>query len=178
MEEINVGQDFKVIIDFAHTPNALEQVLETLKVQSSKFKVQSGRIIVVFGCAGLRDREKRPMMGEIACRLADLVVLTAEDPRTENIDDIIDQIAEGCEGGGAVEGKTYFKVPDRQEAINFAIQKLARKGDIVVACGKGHERSMCFGQTEYPWSEHEAVKKALKERPPTREASASQRRPI
>ena len=160
MEKIEEGQDFKVIIDFAHTPNALEQVLKFLKsIKSGKSK-----LIVVFGCAGLRDSDKRPIMGEIACRLADLVVLTAEDPRTEDVNDIFDQIAGGCEGIGGVEGKAYYKIPDRQEAINFAIQKLAKKGDTVVICGKGHEKSMCFGHTEYPWSDQEAAKKALKER--------------
>jgi len=155
MEEINEGQDFKVFIDFAHTPNALEQVLKAIKSVKS-------RVIVVFGCAGLRDKEKRPKMGEIACRLADLAVLTAEDPRTEDVNEIIDQIAKGCLKAGGIEGKNFYKIPDRQEAINFAIQKLAKKGDIIVICGKGHEKSMCFGRTEYPWSEHKAVRKALK----------------
>jgi len=158
MEEINEGQDFKVIIDFAHTPNALEQVLKSIK----SIKTEKAKLIVVFGCAGLRDREKRPKMGEIASRLADLVVLTAEDPRTEDVNEIIDQIAKGCLKASGIEGKNLFKIPDRQEAINFAIQKLAKKEDIIVICGKGHEKSMCYGHTEYPWSEHEAVRKALK----------------
>jgi len=209
MEPVNEGQDFKVIIDFAHTPNALEEVLKTLRSQkparqaspackrlalsgrpgeaggskvplrprSEASKSQKSRLIVVFGAAGLRDQGKRPIMGEIACRLADLVVLTAEDPRTEDVNDIINQIAGGCEGVGArlaevgesrrgIEGKTYFKIPDRQEAINLAIQKLAKKGDTVIICGKGHEKSMCFGEVEYPWLDQEAVKKSLRERRP------------
>ena len=159
MEEINEGQDFRVIVDFAHTPNALEEVLKFLK----SVKPIKSKLIVVFGCAGLRDRQKRPKMGEIASRLADLVVLTAEDPRTEDTNDIIGQISEGCEIAGGIESKNYFKIPDRREAINFAIKKIAKKDDIVVICGKGHEKSMCFGHTEYHWSDHEAVKKVLRE---------------
>jgi len=129
----------------------------------------------------LRDRGKRPMMGEIAGRLADFSVITAEDPRTERPKDICQQIAEGCRQAGAQEKNVaidntivgssvtkkdiknvYFIIPDRQEAINFALQKLAQKDDIVVVCGKGHERSMCFGKREYPWSDQEAVRKALR----------------
>jgi len=155
MEKIDVGQDFQVIIDFAHTPNALEQVLKTLNEEKNK----KSKIIVVFGAAGLRDVTKRPIMGEIAGRLANFAVITAEDPRTENVNNICNQIAEGCK---KVKGK--FKiVADRQEAINFAV-RLAKKDDFVVVCGKGHELSMCFGTREYPWSDQEAVKKALKKR--------------
>lgn len=159
MEEIKEGQNFRVIIDFAHTPNGLEKALTTLKKQKDK-----ARLIVVFGCAGERDVQKRPMMGEIASRLADLVILTAEDPRTEDINKIIEQIARGCQKMGGIEEKTFFRVPDRQEAINFAIQKLAKKDDIVVICGKGHEKSMCFGKTEVPWSDQKAAKKGIKTR--------------
>lgn len=153
MEEIKMGQNFKVIVDFAHTPNGLEQAFRTLKTKK-------GRLIVVFGAAGLRDKGKRPIMGEVAAKYADLSVLTAEDPRTENVNEIIRQISEGCEGMGGVEGKTFFKVPDRQKAIDFAVN-LAKKDDVVVICGKGHEKSMCYGTKEYPWSDQEAVRKAL-----------------
>lgn len=158
MDEIKEGQDFKVFVDFAHTPNALKQVLSTLKKQTSG----SCRLITVFGSAGFRDREKRPMMGEVACRLADLVVLTTDDPRTEDVNQIISEIAVGCENAGGKEGKTYYRTPNRQEAINFAIQKLAKKGDIVALCGKGHERTLTIGQSECPWSEHEAARKSLR----------------
>ncbi len=157
LEKIDKGQDFSVFVDFAHTPNGLENVLETLKEKKGK-----GRLIVVFGCAGERDKTKRPIMGEIASRLADLVVLTAEDPRTENVDKIIDQIAAGCQKAGRIEGEKYFRVPDRREAIKFAVQKLAKKDDIIVICGKGHEKSMCFGKTEIPWSDQKEVRLALK----------------
>lgn len=155
MEEINEGQNFRVVVDFAHTPNALEQVLKTLKEDLKK----DLRLIVVFGAAGLRDKEKRPMMGKIAGTYGDFSIVTTEDPRMEKVEDICEQIAEGCRGVG---GK--FKVIyNRQEAIDFAI-KTAQKGDIVVICGKGHEKSMCYGTKEYPWSDQEAVRKALAER--------------
>ncbi len=159
MEAIDEGQDFQVYVDFAHTPNALEQVLKTLKAQLSPDK----KLIAVFGCAGLRDKKKRPKMGAIAAKIAGMVVLTAEDPRTEDVNQIISQMAQGCLKSGGIEGKTFYKIPDRQEAIRFAIEK-ADKNDIVVICGKGHEKSMCFGQTEYPWSDQREVKRALKER--------------
>ena len=158
MEPINEGQNFSVLIDFAHTPNALEKTLKTLKI----LKPKKSRLIAVFGCAGERDVEKRPIMGEIATKLTDFVVLTAEDPRTEDVNEIIRQISLGCEKAGGIKDKIYFWVLDRQKAIDFAIQKLAKKGDIVVICGKGHEKSMCFGKTEIPWSDQKAVRKALK----------------
>lgn len=155
MEEVKEGQNFQFFVDFAHTPNALEQILQYLSQKKKK------RLIVIFGCAGLRDRTKRPIMGEIASRFADIVILTAEDPRTEDVNKIIDQIAKGCQKAGGKERKTFFRVPDRKEAFKFAVS-LAKKDDIVVACGKGPEKSMCFGTTEYPWSEQEEVRKALK----------------
>jgi len=159
LETIDEGQDFQVYVDFAHTPNALEQMLKTLRTQLSVGK----RLIVVFGCAGLRDKKKRPKMGAIAARLAGMTILTAEDPRTEEVNEIIDQIAVGCQKNGSIEGKTFYKVPDRTEAIRFAIEK-AEKDEIVAICGKGHEKSMCFGKIEYPWSDQREAKRALKER--------------
>lgn len=155
MQAIDEGQNFKIIIDFAHTPNALKQTLETLKFLKSPRK----KLIVVFGCAGLRDKQKRPQMGEIAAQLADLIILTAEDPRTEDVNQIIKEIAAGCQKAGA----KFFRVPDRKKAIEFALKKLAQKGDTVVICGKGHEQSMCYGKKEIPWSEVEVVRQAIKQ---------------
>jgi len=111
----------------------------------------------------LRDRAKRPSMGEIAGRLADRMILTAEDPRTEDLDDIIQQIAAGCERVGRREGQEYWRVPDRTEAIMRAVD-MAQPGDVVIVTGKGHERSMCFGTVERPWSDHDAVRQALRKR--------------
>lgn len=147
----------EVIVDFAHTPNALEKALELAR------SLTKGRVIAVFGCAGLRDRAKRPLMGAVAGRLADLTVITAEDPRTESVEEIMAQIAAGCEAVGRKEGEGYLLVADRGRAIARAVE-LAGPGDLVIVCGKGHERSMCYGTTEYPWSDHAAVQEALRHR--------------
>jgi UDP-N-acetylmuramoyl-L-alanyl-D-glutamate--2,6-diaminopimelate ligase len=154
MERIDEGQDFLAIVDFAHTPNALEQALRTAR------EMARGRVIVVFGCAGLRDRQKRTLMGRIAGELADVVVLTAEDPRTESLDEIMATSAAAAQEAGKREGVDLFRVPDRGEAILRACQ-MARAGDVVIACGKGHEQSMCFGTVEYPWDDREAMRRAL-----------------
>ena len=101
-------------------------------------------------------------MSEISAELADLSILTAEDPRTESLDDILDEMADGIESKGGVRNKTYWCVPDRGEAIRFALKK-AHQDDLVIICGKGHEQSMCFGSKEYPWDDRVAVKAALAE---------------
>jgi UDP-N-acetylmuramoyl-L-alanyl-D-glutamate--2,6-diaminopimelate ligase len=157
MERIDLGQEFYALVDFAHTPNALDKALRAARA------ITEGRVAVVFGCAGLRDVAKRPLMGEIAGRLADAVFVTAEDPRTESLSDIMDAIAAGCRKAGRSEGKGYWLIGDRAEAISAAIN-WARSGDLVMATGKGHEKSMCFGTTEHPWSDHEAVRAALRQR--------------
>lgn len=157
MERIDEGQNFTAIVDFAHTPNALENALRALRATTA------GRLIVVFGCAGRRDVTKRPLMGEIAGRLADVTVITAEDPRTESLTAIMAQVAAGAEKAGAREGESYHRIGDRAEAIAFAVS-LARPGDTVIVTGKGHERSMCFGNVEYPWSDHDALRAALQGR--------------
>lgn len=154
MERIERGQPFEVYIDFAHTPNALQRALAALR------ETTAGKLWVVFGCAGERDRTKRPTMGRIAAELADRVVITAEDPRTESLDAIIGEIAAGAESAGSREGTGYWRLPDRGEAIAFALQQ-ATPGDTVVVTGKGHEPTMCYGTVEHPWSEHAAVLTAL-----------------
>lgn len=160
MERIDEGQDFLAVVDFAHTPNALRQALRTARLMIPPH----GRVIVVFGSAGLRDPEKRGMMGRIAAELADLTVITAEDPRTESLEEIMAASARAAADAGGVEGQTFWRIPDRGEAIYFATQ-LARAGDIVLACGKGHEQSMCFGTVEYPWDDREAMRAALRGSP-------------
>ncbi len=158
MERIDLGQDFLAIVDFAHTPNALKVALETANCMKG-----NGRVIAVFGSAGLRDREKRRMMAATSIELADLTILTAEDPRTENLDDILAEMADEAVQRGGLEGQNFFRVPDRGEAICKAVT-LARPGDIVISCGKGHEQSMCFGEIEYPWDDRTALRAALSER--------------
>jgi UDP-N-acetylmuramoyl-L-alanyl-D-glutamate--2,6-diaminopimelate ligase len=160
MERIDEGQDFTAIVDFAHTPNALKNALE-----ASRAMLPAGRrLICVFGSAGLRDVEKRRLMAETSARLADFTILTAEDPRTESLDAILEMMAAGCRAEGGIEGETFIRVPDRGEALYRACQ-LARTGDIVIACGKGHEQSMCFGTVEYPWDDREALRAALRGAP-------------
>jgi UDP-N-acetylmuramoyl-L-alanyl-D-glutamate--2,6-diaminopimelate ligase len=157
MERVDEGQDFTVIVDFAHTPNALERALETARA------LTTGRVIAVFGSAGLRDVAKRAWMGEIGGRMADVTVLTAEDPRTESVEAILAEMARGAEEAGATEGRSYYRIPDRAEAIQFAVDQ-AQPGDVVITCGKGHEQSMCYGTVETPWSEHQALHAALRRR--------------
>lgn len=99
-------------------------------------------------------------MGEIAGELADRTVITAEDPRTEDLDQIIEQIAGGCRQADRRDGVDLWCIPDRAQAIQFAVDT-AEEGDLVLVTGKGHEKSMCFGTTEYPWSDHQAVEEAL-----------------
>ncbi len=159
MERIEAGQDFLAIVDFAHTPNALLRALQTARTMVG----DGGRLIVVFGCAGLRDREKRTMMGHIAGELADLVIVTAEDPRTESLDDIMAESVAAAAKEGKREGVDLWRVPDRGEAILFACQQ-AHVEDVVISCGKGHEQSMCFGTIEYPWDDREAMRRALQGR--------------
>jgi UDP-N-acetylmuramoyl-L-alanyl-D-glutamate--2,6-diaminopimelate ligase len=102
------------------------------------------------------------MMAESSVELADLTVLTAEDPRTESLDKILEEMAAGAKSRGGVEGKSFWCVPDRGEAIRFALA-LAQPEDVVMLCGKGHEQSMCFGETEYPWDDRIAMRAALAE---------------
>ena len=151
LEEIKNDKGIKIYIDFAHTPNALKSVLTELKKRSK------GKLISVFGCAGERDKKKRPLMGKISTEIADTSVITSEDPRNEKPENIFEEITSEIK-----DDKKYVLIPERGEAIAFAIQKLAKKGDTVVFCGKGHEKSMAYKGVEYPWSDYEAVRVALK----------------
>ena len=156
MQSIPNKRQIQVIIDFAHTPNGLESALTALKQQLSVRK-KNGRLIAVYGCAGLRDAAKRPIMGKIGTQIADYTVFTAEDPRTENIWSIIRQMKEQLTENHS----KIISIIDREEAINYAINKLAKKGDVVGIFGKGPEASMCYGKKEIPWSDLEVARKAL-----------------
>jgi len=150
-EETVYDKDFKVMIDFAHTPNAFKQILRSIRGDVR------GRIIHVFGSAGLRDVTKRPIMGKNSSQYADIVILTSEDPRTESVEQISGQIQSGI-----VNKKTkVFQISDRKGAIEKAI-KMAKKGDFVLITGKSHEKSMNYGHGEAAWDEYEVVKDALK----------------
>lgn len=155
MEEIPNKMGIKIIVDFAHTPNGLEQALKTLKKQTK------GRLISIIGAEGLRDTQKRAMMGEIAQRLSNIVIVTSLDPRGD-LETINRQISLGAQKSEAKTGVNFFVINDRDEAISFGIKKLAKKGDTIGIFGKGHEKSINLdGKKEIPWSDFEAVSRAL-----------------
>jgi UDP-N-acetylmuramoyl-L-alanyl-D-glutamate--2,6-diaminopimelate ligase len=168
-EEIPTNKAFRVIIDFAHKPDALEGVIQAARAQVKG----KGRVIVMYGCASQRDTLKRPIMGEISGRLAEITVFTDEDPRFEDPMKIINEMEAGAKKAGAkalqktkiqpkhLTENVYFKIPNRKEAIAFIITKLADKDDIILLCGKGHEASMNYNGKELPYSEHKAVAEAL-----------------
>jgi UDP-N-acetylmuramoyl-L-alanyl-D-glutamate--2,6-diaminopimelate ligase len=156
MERIDRGQSFTALVDFAHTPNALAAALATARDLVGPDR----RVIAVFGSAGLRDREKRRLMGAVASQHADYTVITAEDPRTEDLAAILAETAGEMAQAGRVEGTDFVRIPDRQTAILHAVRN-ANTGDVVLVCGKGHEQSMCFGTVEHPWRDQDALAWAL-----------------
>lgn len=156
MERIDEGQPFGVIVDYAHTADSLEKVLRILR------PVTAGRLIVVFGSAGERDRTKRPAMGAVAARLADVVVITDEDPRLEDPRTINEEIADGARRAGARDGERLAVIDDRREAVGHAIGQ-ARAGDLVLLAGKGHEESIIYGTERRPWDDRRAAREALHE---------------
>jgi UDP-N-acetylmuramoyl-L-alanyl-D-glutamate--2,6-diaminopimelate ligase len=142
------GQPFTVVVDYAHTPDSLENVLTTAR------ELDAGRVICVFGCGGDRDREKRPMMGRIANDLADIAIVTSDNPRSEDPRAIIDAIVAGTDGELEI-------VPDRREAIARAIETAA-VGDVVLIAGKGHEQGQQFGDRTVPFDDREVAREALR----------------
>ncbi|ACI19085.1 UDP-N-acetylmuramoyl-L-alanyl-D-glutamate--2,6-diaminopimelate ligase [Dictyoglomus thermophilum] len=154
LELIREGQNFDVIVDYAHTPDGLFNVLQTVK------EFTKGRVIVVFGCGGDRDPTKRDKMGEISARLADIVIVTSDNPRTEDPLKIIRQIEEGIRRVGRSD---YFVIENREEAIKKAIE-IAGEGDSVLIAGKGHEDYQIIGNTKIPFSDQEVAKKYILER--------------
>jgi UDP-N-acetylmuramoyl-L-alanyl-D-glutamate--2,6-diaminopimelate ligase len=142
------------VVDYAHTADSLEKVLGVLR------PLTAGRLLAVFGSAGERDRTKRPAMGAVAARLADVVVVTDEDPRLEDAHAINEEIAEGARAAGAIDGESLFVVDDRNDAIEHAVG-LARAGDVILLAGKGHEQSMIYGTQRRPWDERQAARRAL-----------------
>jgi UDP-N-acetylmuramoyl-L-alanyl-D-glutamate--2,6-diaminopimelate ligase len=155
MERVDAGQPFSVVIDYAHTADSLEKVLAELRVATP------GKLWVVFGSAGERDVEKRAAMGEVAGRLADVVVVTDEDPRGEDRVAICEQIAAGAEQSGARRGATLHVIPDRTEAIAFALGGAA-PGDTVLCAGKGHESSIITATGSVTWDERAVVERILR----------------
>jgi UDP-N-acetylmuramoyl-L-alanyl-D-glutamate--2,6-diaminopimelate ligase len=137
----------RVVTDYAHTPDALERVLSTLR------DVTPGRLLVVFGAGGDRDRGKRPLMGEVATRLADVALVTSDNPRTEDPESIIAEIMEGVAGGSA----EVERITDRWEAIGRALER-AGPDDVVLLAGKGHETYQVLGTETVSFDEREVVR--------------------
>ena len=157
-EQVRAGQPFLVVVDYAHTPDALERVLTTAR------KLTAGRLGVVFGCGGDRDRGKRPIMGGIAARLADRVWVTSDNPRSERPEAIIDEILVGVRAAGVDPGR-YAVEPDRARAIHDALH-WADAGDTVVIAGKGHETYQIIGSDVLPFDDREVARRILQERSP------------
>ena len=154
MELIDAGQPFSVVVDIASTPQALANVLSVLRTGSR------GRLWAVFGCAGERDPGRRDGMGRVAGELADFVVLTNEDPRSEDPDAIIEAIAAGLRETGRREGDDFVRIPDRRRAIAYAFER-AGEGDVVLLAGKGSEQTMVFGDRHVPWDERAVARELL-----------------
>ena len=154
-EQVRAGQPFLVVVDYAHTPDALERVLTTAR------KLTAGRLAVVFGCGGDRDRTKRPIMGEIAARVADMVWVTSDNPRSERPEAIVDEIVAGVRRAGA-HADASAAIPDRYEAIRAALG-WARTGDTVVIAGKGHETYQIVGADVLPFDDRDVARRILTE---------------
>ena len=154
MQAVDAGQPFAVIVDYAHTEDALRKVLGILR------PITKGRLIAVFGSAGERDATKRAPMGRVAAEIADVIVVTDEDPRLEDPWVINQQIADGARAAGAIDGESLLVVADRAEAIGRVIG-MARAGDLVLLAGKGHERSIIYGTESRPWDEVGVARDAL-----------------
>lgn len=155
MQPVRQGQPFSVIVDYAHTPESIEKVLTLLRSLNP-----GGRIILVMGSAGERDPTKRPLQGAVGAKLADLCVFTTEDPRFEDPETIIAEIAAGARQAGATEGDDFVCITDRREAIHFAFSS-ARPGDSVLLAGKGHERSIIWQHEKRPWHEAKVAEDVL-----------------
>ena len=151
LESLPTGGDYHILIDYSHKPDALEKVLRSLR------PVTAGRLICLFGCGGDRDKLKRPLMGEIAAALSDLVVLTSDNPRTEDPEAILDEIEAGLKN----KGTPYLRICDRIEAIHRAID-IADAGDVILLAGKGHEDYQIVGHEKHHMDEREIVADYLK----------------
>lgn len=153
-EFINYGQSFKIVVDYAHTPDALQNVLRTAR------ELTRGKVIVVFGCGGDRDQVKRPLMGEVAARYSDIIILTSDNPRSEAPSQIIKEIEVGVK---RVKPCCYYLIQeDRLKAIKEAL-KLTEGGDLVLIAGKGHENYQIIKNKSYPFNDKEVVKRLLRE---------------
>jgi UDP-N-acetylmuramoyl-L-alanyl-D-glutamate--2,6-diaminopimelate ligase len=157
MTVIDEGQPYKVIVDFASTPDAFEQFFNSVR------PTVKGKLIAVFGSAGRRDESKRPVQGEIAGKYSDEVILTEEDDRDIDGNQILNEIADGAIKSGKVLDQNLFKILDRESAIKFALGRAISPDDVVVLLGKGHEKTIERADGEHPWNEIEMTRKLLKD---------------
>lgn len=157
MTRVDEGQAFSVIVDFAGTPDAFEHAFGTLRPATK------GKLITVFGSPAHRDVAKRPMQGEIAGRYSDVVIVTEEDDRDEDGQQIMEEIAAGAEKAGKVKGENLFLIGHRDKAIAFALSLASSEGDTVTILGKGHEKTLERGDEVMEWSDIEVTKRALKQ---------------
>jgi UDP-N-acetylmuramoyl-L-alanyl-D-glutamate--2,6-diaminopimelate ligase len=155
-QPVNAGQPFRVIVDYAHTDDALEKVLKSAR------EITEGRLIVVFGCGGDRDQTKRSVMGEVAARASDYAVVTSDNPRSEDPLAIIRQVEDGLVRAGAERGTSYELVPDRRAAILAALRNAAANDTVVVA-GKGHEPYQEIGNQTFKFDDRTVVRELLDE---------------
>ena len=155
-ERVEAGQAFLVVVDYAHTPDALERVLTTAR------RLTRGRLGVVFGCGGDRDRGKRPIMGGIAARLADRVWVTSDNPRSEDPRAIVDEVVAGARSVWP-DLERCAMIPDRRAAI-IASLDWARPGDLLLIAGKGHETYQIIGRDVFPFDDRAVVRQILAER--------------
>jgi UDP-N-acetylmuramoyl-L-alanyl-D-glutamate--2,6-diaminopimelate ligase len=156
MARINEGQPFEVIVDFAHTPDSFEKLFKDLRPSVG------GKMIALFGSAGRRDEAKRPIQGELAGKYCDEVIITEEDDRDIDGQEIMEQIAAGAEKAGKIRDNNLFLIHDRPAAIKFAIGRAKAKDDVVLLLGKGHEKSIERAHGEDPWNEVAEAKAAIK----------------
>lgn len=157
MTIVDAGQSFSVIVDFAHTPDSFEKLFADLR------PVVKGKLIAMFGSAGRRDEAKRPIMGKIAGNYADVVVVTEEDDRDVDGNEILEAIAAGAEEAGKKRGENLHLIHSREEAIKFAIGLAKTKDDTVLLLGKGHEKTIARAHGDDPWDEVSLAKEALKD---------------
>ena len=151
MEPVDAGQSFQVLVDYAHTPDSLDNVL-----RAARRLAEDHRLIAVFGCGGDRDRGKRPLMGEAATRHADLTVMTSDNPRSEDPEAIVAEIVPGAERGGG----RYVVEVDRRAAIRLALTE-AQPGDVVIIAGKGHETGQEFADRTIPFDDRIVAREEL-----------------
>jgi UDP-N-acetylmuramoyl-L-alanyl-D-glutamate--2,6-diaminopimelate ligase len=166
MERVDAAAPFAVLVDYAHTPDALERAVRVLRSLAGR------RLIIVFGCGGDRDRGKRPLMGEAAARIADIVVLTSDNPRTEDPVKILHEIERGVVEAGLdplsetaarrEDASGYLVIQDRRRAIQLAVE-IARANDVVLIAGKGHETYQIVGAERFPFDDRDEARRALEQ---------------